>query len=98
MVRQWQEQFYDRNYSGVEMTNPDFVKLAEAFGLPAMQVKDTESLEYAVQEAKATKGPYLIHAVVPREENVFPMVPPQTCLSETLYYPEKDLTYTHKKP
>ena len=88
MVRQWQEQFYDKNYSGVDLKNPDFVMLAQSFGIKAVRVETVEEMKAATLEAKNYDGPYLIHAVVPKEENVFPMVAPQTSLSETIYYPE----------
>lgn len=90
MVRQWQEQFFTKNYSGVSLLNPDFVMLAEACGVRAVKATTSEDLEKAVDMAKAHDGPVLIHACVPREENVFPMVPPGTSLSDTLYYPDKD--------
>lgn len=89
MVRQWQEQFYERNYSGVALMNPDFALLAEAFRVPSVKVRSIKELDQATIEAKACNGPFLIHAIVPREENVFPMVAPQTSLSDTIYYPEK---------
>jgi len=88
MVRQWQEQFYDNNYSGVDLLNPDFKKLSEAFKVPAACVTSLSELEAAIKEAQETKGPFFIHAKVHKEENVFPMVPPQRSLSDTLYYPE----------
>ena len=89
MVRQLQEQFYEKNYSGVDLNNPDFVMLAKAFGIQAVRAETIEEMEIAANEAKTFDGPYFIHAVVPKEENVFPMVAPQTSLSETIYYPEK---------
>jgi len=89
MVRQWQEQFYDKNYSGVDLKNPDFVMLAQSFGIKAVRVDTVEEMKAATLEAKNYDGPYFIHAVVPKEENVFPMVAPQTSLSETIYYPEQ---------
>lgn len=89
MVRQWQEQFYDRNYSGVNLVNPDFVKLANAFFINAVKVTTAKELEIAVKSAQASDGPFLIHAIVPKEENVFPMVPPMASLSDTMYYPQK---------
>ena len=89
MVRQWQEQFYERNYSGVNLVNPDFVKLANAFYINAARATNVEELESAVKAARESDGPFLIHAIVPREENVFPMVAPMTSLSETIYYPTK---------
>lgn len=89
MVRQWQEQFYDHNYSGVDLVNPDFKKLSQAFRVPASCVTNVDELNKAIIEAKETNGPYFIHCKVHKEENVFPMVPPQRSLSETMYYPEK---------
>lgn len=88
MVRQWQEQFYAKNYSGVELLNPDFKMLAEAFGINAIMVDNMTDYNIALKKARAVKEPFLIHCMVPREENVFPMVPPMKSLSETMYYPE----------
>lgn len=88
MVRQWQEQFYDRNYSGVELVNPDFKLLAESFGVKAVAVETIEEMDQAVKDAQSHDGTFLIHCKVPREENVFPMVPPMASLSDTMYYPE----------
>jgi len=87
MVRQWQEQFYDRNYSGVELLNPDFALLAESYYIPSVKVENISDFKAAIKKAQETEGAFLIHAKVPREENVFPMVPPGASLSDTLYYP-----------
>jgi acetolactate synthase-1/2/3 large subunit len=89
MVRQWQEQFYAKNYSGVELLNPDFLKMAEAFGLEAASATNAEELKEAIDRAHRSKRPFLIHAKVEKEENVWPMVAPGTSLSETIYYPNK---------
>ncbi|MDB5272975.1 MAG: ilvB [Chitinophagaceae bacterium] len=89
MVRQWQEQFYAKNYSGVELLNPDFVKLSEAFGVNAVSASNAKEFKAAVKKAQETKGPFLIHAKVLKEENVLPMVAPGASLSETIYYPVK---------
>lgn len=89
MVRQWQEQFYAKNYSGVELLNPDFVKLSEAFGVNAVSASNAAEFKDAVRKAQETKGPFLIHAKVLKEENVLPMVAPGASLSETIYYPVK---------
>ncbi len=89
MVRQWQEQFYKGNYSGVELLNPDFVMLANAFGMDAMRVDTVEELKEAIHQAHKSTKPYLIHARVEKEENVLPMVAPGTSLSDTIYYPAK---------
>lgn len=87
MVRQWQEQFYDKNYSGVNLQNPDYCKMARAFGIESASVDNSQSFVKAIQDAQQTDGPFLIHAHVLKEDNVYPMVPPQTCLSDTIYYP-----------
>lgn len=89
MVRQWQEQFYAKNYSGVELLNPDFVKLSEAFGVNAVCASNAKEFKAAIKQAQETKGPFLIHAKVLKEENVLPMVAPGASLSETIYYPVK---------
>lgn len=86
MVRQWQEQFFDKNYSGVNLTSPDFTKVAQANGIPSKTVDNPTDLEYAIKLAQETDGPFLIHAKVQKEERVMPMVPPGASLSATLYY------------
>lgn len=87
MVRQWQEQFYEKNYSGVELLNPDFTKLAEAYGIDSARVQSVEELRTAIGRAQAVDKPFLIHARVLKEDNVLPMVAPGTSLSDTIYYP-----------
>ncbi|MCU0417909.1 MAG: biosynthetic-type acetolactate synthase large subunit [Cytophagaceae bacterium] len=89
MVRQWQEQFYAKNYSGVNLLNPDFVALSQACGVKAVYCDTSEGLKKAIDEATAHEGPFLIHAHVMKEENVLPMVAPGTSLSDTIYYPAK---------
>ncbi|MFL5730690.1 MAG: biosynthetic-type acetolactate synthase large subunit [Cytophagaceae bacterium] len=91
MVRQWQEQFYAKNYSGVELLNPDFVMLAKAFGMDAVAVENVDELSAAITKAHNCDKPFLIHAKVLKEENVLPMVAPGTSLSDTIYYPVKPL-------
>ncbi len=86
MVRQWQEQFFEKNYSGVNLTSPDFTKVAQANGIPSKTVDNPTDLAYAIKLAQETDGPFLIHAKVQKEERVMPMVPPGASLSETLYY------------
>jgi len=75
MVRQWQEFFFERRYSAVELHNPDFVKIAEAHGIPAKLVSTPHDVEAAVQFARQTSGPVLIEFKVEKEEAVYPMVP-----------------------
>ncbi len=88
MVRQWQEQFYSKNYSGVDLLNPDFVKLVNAYHIPAVMADNAKDFEDAVIQAQNHKGPFVIHAKVLKEENVLPMVAPGSSLSDTIYYPE----------
>jgi acetolactate synthase-1/2/3 large subunit len=77
MVRQWQELFWDRRYSSVEMgSSPDWVKLAEAFGATGLRVEHSEDLEGTMRQALETDGPALVDVRVTAEENCFPMIPP----------------------
>ncbi len=77
MVRQWQELFWDRRYSHVDMGNfPDFVKLAEAYGATGLRFTDKTTLVDDMRAALATDGPVLIDVRVTPEENVYPMIAP----------------------
>ena len=87
MVRQWQQLFYDRRYKAVPLTGPDYVKLADAFGIPALRVTSAEEVDGALDQAMSTQGPFLIDFVVAAEENVYPMVPPGASLAETIEDP-----------
>jgi len=75
MVRQWQQLFFDGRYSFTEMKNPNFVALAEAYDIPARKVSDRKNLKATLAEMLKADGPFLVEAVVEKEENVFPMVP-----------------------
>ena len=75
MVRQWQEFFFDKRYSAVYLNNPDFVKLAEAYGISGMRVTTPEKCKAALQFARETPGPVVLEFVVEMEEAVYPMVP-----------------------
>ncbi len=76
MVRQWQEMFYDRTYSEVDISvAPDFVKLAEAFGALGLRAERPDELHDVLAAALAHKGVVVIDVVVSKEENVFPIVP-----------------------
>jgi len=77
MVRQWQELFWDRRYSQVKMGgNPDFVKLAEAYGCTGLRLTDKNTLVDDMRAALATPGPVLVDVRVTAEENVYPMIAP----------------------
>ena len=82
MVRQWQQLFFDRRYSSVALTNPDFVKISEGFGVPAKLVTQYSELESSVDEMFEHDGPFLLHIKVLKEENVFPMVPSGASVSD----------------
>jgi acetolactate synthase I/II/III large subunit len=76
MVRQWQELFWDKRYSAVDMgKSPDWVKLAEAFGATGMRVDADSEVEDAMREAIETEGPVVLDVRVRREENCYPMIP-----------------------
>lgn len=77
MVRQWQELFLDSRYSGVDMVgNPDFVILAQAYGIKGFHIKQQDEVEKVLAEAFAyNDGPCIIHAEVVKEDNLFPMIP-----------------------
>jgi acetolactate synthase-1/2/3 large subunit len=71
------------------LSNPDFVKIAEAYGFPGLRVKRKEEVVPAIQKAMAEPGPFLIDFIVEPEENVYPMVPPGASLAEVLEEPKK---------
>ncbi|MEI2701888.1 MAG: biosynthetic-type acetolactate synthase large subunit [Baekduia sp.] len=77
MVRQWQELFWDNRYSHVDMGQvPDFVKLAEAYGMTGIRITERDSLMAGLKQALATDGPVICDITVSREENVYPMIAP----------------------
>lgn len=84
MVRQWQELFHGKRYSFTEMQNPDFVKLAEAYSIPAKKVEARGDLQGAIKEMLEAKTPYFLEVVVGKEDNVFPMVPAGAGVGEVL--------------
>lgn len=84
MVRQWQELFFEKRYSFTELVNPDFIKLAGAFGIPARKVVKGADLESAIEEMLNTDGPFLLEVVVEKEDNVFPMVPTGASVSDII--------------
>jgi acetolactate synthase-1/2/3 large subunit len=76
MVRQWQELFWDKRYSQVDMGRfPDFVKLAEAYGATGMRFEDKKTLVGDIKSALSTDGPVVCDVRVTREENTYPMIP-----------------------
>ena len=88
MVRQWQQFFYNREYTASEYShNPDFVKLAEAFGMPGIRVTDASQIDGAIREAMGYSGPVLIDFVVEEEENVYPMIPAGKSIEDLIEEP-----------
>jgi len=88
MVRQWQDLFNNRNYSEVEISGPDFVKLAEAYGAAGLRVLRDDQIMPAILHARSIKGPVVIDFVVEPEANVYPIVPPGASNSEMMHNPQ----------
>ncbi len=82
MVRQWQDLFFKKRYSMVELTNPDFIKLSDSYGIKARKITAYEDLEDGLNEMLESKEAYLLEVIVEKEENVFPMVPAGATVSE----------------
>jgi acetolactate synthase-1/2/3 large subunit len=88
MVHQWQDLFYERDYfSTVYTGNPDFVKLAEAYGITGIRVTEKDQVAGAIQQAMETPGPVVVDFVVKRGENVYPMIPAGESVNEMLEQP-----------
>ncbi len=85
MVRQWQDLFHDKNYSEVKINGPDFVKLAEAYGVTGLRVTKDAELMPAIQKARETPGTVLVEFVIEPEANVWPIVPQGASNSEMLH-------------
>jgi len=93
MVRQWQELFWRKRYSHVDITAPDFVKLAEAYGCRALRVTTPADVEEAIQTAMSHReGPILVEFIVAREDNVYPMIPAGQTINELMDNPDPVLT------
>ncbi len=87
MVRQWQEFFYDRNYAATPLLNPDFAKLAEAYGVRSMTISERSAVVPAVQAARQHDGPVLINFKVEQEDTVYPMVAAGAALHDMIRRP-----------
>ncbi len=89
MVRQWQQLFFDSRYSQTYMMNPDFIKVAEAFGIKGRKILDRPNLAKGVEEMMAHPGAYLLEVSIEKEDNVFPMVPTGASVAEVILEPAK---------
>jgi len=87
MVRQWQELFYANNYHSVDLGQPDFLKLADAYGIKALRATTRQEARDVIREAQAHDGPILLDFRTAKVENVWPMVPAGAALSETIEEP-----------
>ncbi|HTF63590.1 MAG TPA: biosynthetic-type acetolactate synthase large subunit [Edaphobacter sp.] len=90
MVRQWQEAFYDKNYACSPILSPDFVKLAEAHGIPGAHVAQRKDVTNTVTKARTAPTAYLINFSVEKEDGVYPMIAPGSALHEMVRRPQKD--------
>jgi len=75
MVRQWQELFYRERYSETQMTNPDFVKIADAYGIRGRKVEKREELDAAIADMLSDKEAFLLEVTVEKAGMVYPMIP-----------------------
>jgi acetolactate synthase-1/2/3 large subunit len=82
MVRQWQDMFFSKRYASTELVNPDFVKLASAYNIPAKTVEQREDLLSGVSEMLDSKGPFILEVKIDNEANVLPMVEPGASVSD----------------
>ncbi len=88
MVRQWQQLFYDKRYSHTPLLNPDFIKIAEAYDIPARRVTRREEVVDAFAQANSHPGPFLLEFRVKEEVNVYPMVAPGAAVGDLIRRPK----------
>jgi acetolactate synthase-1/2/3 large subunit len=84
MIRQWQEIVYAGNYHSSHLPGPDYVKLAEAYGIPAFKASAANEVDPAIKAAQSVDGPALIWFEIEQEQNVFPMMPAGKGLSDLI--------------
>jgi acetolactate synthase-1/2/3 large subunit len=84
MIRQWQEIIYAGNYHSATLLGPDYLKLADAFGIPAWKATRTDEVDEAIRAAQAVDGPALIWFEIAEEQNIFPMMPAGKGLSDLI--------------
>ena len=90
MVRQWQQMFYDARYNETPISSPDYLKIAEAYGLPGFRVKERNEIQETVKKVTEIEGPALIEFVVEQHDMVYPMVPAGADLHEMISRPVHD--------
>ena len=82
MVRQWQDMFFEKRYSSVDMVNPDFQMIAKGYGIESEKVSEREKLEDSIHRFLSHEGSYLLEVMVGKENNIFPMIPTGASVSE----------------
>ena len=82
MVRQWQQLFFDKRYASTEMTNPDFVTISKGYFIESKRVSHRNELNSSIKQMLSHDGPYLLEVCVEKEENVFPMIPSGSSVSD----------------
>ena len=97
MVRQWQELFYDKRYVATPLSGPDFVKIAEAYGIAGVRVNNKIDIVPAIEKAMAEDGPFLVDFRVEPEENVYPMVPPGEGINAMVEEPRETVKVDSQK-
>ncbi|MCI0887606.1 MAG: biosynthetic-type acetolactate synthase large subunit, partial [Chloroflexi bacterium] len=98
MVRQWQDFFYEKNHvATVYSGNPDFVKLAEAYGILGIRVTDKKDVRAAIDKAMAHDGPVVIDFVVEQDDNVYPMIPAGTDIDKLIEEPRPSPQPIHQE-
>jgi acetolactate synthase-1/2/3 large subunit len=89
MVRQWQELFWRKRYSHVEMFGPDYMKLADAYGIPGIRAVTTDEVDESLKKLLSTDGPVLAEFRVVKEDNVYPMIPAGQTYNEIMDLPDE---------
>ena len=93
MVHQWQDLFYEQDYfATVYSANPDFVRLAEAYGIPGIRVTEKNEVDAAIQQAMEIPGPVVVDFVVKEDENVYPMIPAGESVHEMMEEPLSEVS------
>ena len=82
MVRQWQQLFFDKRYASTEMINPDFVAIAKGYFIESKKVEKREELDKEIKKMIEFNGPYLLEDIIEKEDNVFPMIPSGSSVSD----------------
>ena len=82
MVRQWQQLFFDKRYASTELVNPDFITISKGYRIESKRVEKRDELNQSVKEMLDYNGPYLLEVCVNKEENVFPMIPTGSSVSD----------------